>query len=323
MNPAHLSQRGKLLLCFAIVYLVWGSTYLATAVGVRALPPFSFGALRFLIGGALLLAVARALPSYRAPPTRADRGLEWRRILIVGATACLVSNGCNAWGLQYVASNQSALLNATVAFWVTLFGLFGARGHSPSRRAWIGIAIGLAGTALILLPRAPAGPVLPSPYGPLIPELVILCGCMGWAAGTVLQRSTHVGFDLLTFTALQQIAGGLMLLALGGATGEFSREWAWSPNAFIALGYMAIVSSCIAYAAYAWLTQNAAPSQIGTYALVNPAVATLLGWFALDEHLVATQWLGMIVILTGVVLVNWSALRSGSAMLSRGSDLRA
>lgn len=320
MNPARLSRRGKLVLCFAIVYLVWGSTYLATAVGVRTLPPFSFGALRFLIGGALLLVIARSMPGFRMPASRSDWSLEWRRILIVGATACMISNGCNGWGLQYVASNQAALLNATVAFWVTLFGLFGARGHAPSRRAWAGIAVGLAGTALILLPRAPAGPVLPSPYGPLIPELVVLCGCMGWAAGTVLQRTTHAGFDLLTFTALQQIVGGLMLLAVGGANGEFERDWNWSAGAMFALGYMAIVSSCIAYTAYAWLTQNAAPSQIGTYALVNPAVATLLGWIALDEHLVAAQWLGMIVILTGVVLVNWSALRSGGAVLTRGSD---
>jgi drug/metabolite transporter (DMT)-like permease len=161
--------------------------------------------------------------------------------------------------------------------------------------------------------------VLPSPYGPLIPEIVILCGCMGWAAGTVLQRSPRVGFDLLTFTALQQFAGGLMLLALSGASGEFAQDWTWSPGALVAFGYMAVVSSCIAYTAYAWLSQNATPSQIGTYSLVNPAVATLLGWLALDERLVATQWLGMVVILTGVVLVNWSALRSGGAALSRGS----
>lgn len=305
MSAARQSRRGRMLLCFAIVYLVWGSTYLVTAVGVRAMPPFLFGALRFLLGGALLLVVARSLRSYRSPRTHADWRAEWRRIVMVGASAVLISNGCNAWGLQYVPSNQGALLNASVAFWVTLFGLFGARAHQPNRLAWSGLVIGLAGTALILLPRAPTGTAPPSPWGPLVPELVILLGCMGWSLGTVLQRNTHSSFDLLSFTALQQIAGGLMLLVVGIASGELASGWQWSGEAAWALAYMAVVSSCIAYTAYAWLTQNVAPSQVGTYALVNPAIATLLGWLALDERLAATQWIGMAVILAGVLLVNW------------------
>ncbi len=297
-----------LLLCFAIVYVVWGSTYLVTAVGVRAMPPFLFGALRFLLGGLLLFAVARSLRSYRSPQTRADWRAEWRQVLLVGAMAVLVSNGCNAWGLQYVPSNQGALLNATVAFWVTLFGLFGARAHRPARLAWAGLTIGLAGTALILLPRAPTGATPPSPWGPLIPEVVILLGCMGWSLGTVLQRNQRSSFDLLSFTALQQVAGGLMLLAIGLAAGEFGGAWQWSTEAAWAVVYLAVVSSCIAYTAYAWLTQNATPAQVGTYALVNPAIATLLGWAVLDERLVATQWVGMAVILAGVLLVNWPGM---------------
>ncbi len=305
MSRVLQGRRGRLLLCFAIVYLVWGSTYLVTAVGVRAMPPFLFGALRFLIGGALLFGVARSLRSFRSPESRAEWRGEWRHIVLVGAMAVLVSNGCNAWGLQYVPSNQGALLNATVAFWVTLFGLFGARAHRPGRLAWTGLAIGLAGTALILLPRAPTGATPPSPWGPLIPELVILLGCMGWSLGTVLQRNTLSSFDLLSFTALQQIAGGLMLLVVGIGAGELTSRWQWSAEALWAMLFLAVVSSCIAYTAYAWLTQNATPSQVGTYALVNPAIATLLGWIALDEALVATQWIGMTVILAGVLLVNW------------------
>jgi drug/metabolite transporter (DMT)-like permease len=305
MSRGLPGRRGRLALCFAIVYLVWGSTYLVTAVGVRAMPPFLFGAMRFLVGGALLLGVARSLRSFRSPQSRAEWHGEWRHILLVGAMAVLVSNGCNAWGLQYVPSNQGALLNATVAFWVTLFGLFGARAHRPDRRAWTGLALGLGGTALILLPRAPTGATPPSPWGPLIPELVILLGCMGWSLGTVLQRNTRSGFDLLSFTALQQLAGGLMLLAIGIGAGELSDLWQWSAEALWAMLFLAVVSSCIAYTAYAWLTQNATPSQVGTYALVNPAIATLLGWIALDEALVATQWVGMTVILVGVLLVNW------------------
>jgi drug/metabolite transporter (DMT)-like permease len=304
VNPARFSRRSKLLLCFAIVYLVWGSTYLATAIGVRATTPFLFGAFRFLSGGVLLFIVARSLSSYRQPATRAQWLIEWRQLLIVGFCAVLISNGCNGWGLQYVPSNQAALLNATVAFWITLFGMFGARAHSPSLRGWIGLGIGLVGTALILLPRGTPSVAPESPYGPLIPELVILCGCMGWSLGTVLQREASVGFDLLSFTALQQIIGGLMLLVIGLALGE-PAQWQWSPSAVGAIAYMIVMSSCIAYTAYAWLSQNATPSQIGTYALVNPAVATLLGWYVLDEDLVAAQWFGMIIILTGVMLVNW------------------
>lgn len=308
MTASPQSRRGTLLLCFAIVYLVWGSTYLVTAVGVRAMPPFLFGALRFLIGGALLFVVARSLRGFCSPHNRAEWAMEWRRIVLVGAMSVLVSNGCNAWGLQYVPSNQGALLNATVAFWVTLFGLFGARAHRPSRLAWAGLVVGLAGTALILLPRAPSGATPPSPWGPVIPELVILLGCMGWSLGTVLQRNQRSSFDLLSFTALQQIAGGLMLLGVAIGSGELNGRWEWSAEAGWAVLYLAVVSSCIAYTAYAWLTQNATPSQVGTYALVNPAIATLLGWLALGERLVATQWIGMTVILAGVLLVNWRGM---------------
>lgn len=311
MNPARFSRSSKLLLCFAIIYLVWGSTYVVTAIGVRATTPFLFGAIRFMSGGLLLFVIARSMRSYRQPATRTQWIVELRRVLIVGICAVLISNGCNSWGLQYVPSNQAALLNATVAFWITLFGMIGARGHSPSRRGWIGLGIGLVGTALILLPRATPSIAPESPYGPLIPELVILCGCMAWSLGTVLQREANVGFDLLSFTALQQMIGGLLLLVVGLAAGEPAR-WHWSPNAVSALAYMIVVSSCLAYTAYAWLSQNAAPSQIGTYALVNPAVATLLGWYVLNEDLVAAQWFGMIIILTGVMLVNWPRVKAAT-----------
>ena len=298
-----ISRRSKLLLCFGIVYVVWGSTYLATATGVRVVPPFLFGGLRFLLGGLLLLVVARLLPSFRTPASPAEWRAASRGVLLVALTGVLISNGANSWGLQYVPSNQAALLNATVAFWVTLFGMWGARGHRPSRRAWIGVAIGLVGTALILLPHPSSGPKLPSPWGPIVPQLVILCGCMGWSAGTVLQRHIGEGFDLLTFTAVQQVCGSLLLLSLGIARGELAR-WHWSPEAGWALAYLAIASSCIAYTAYAWLSRNATPSRIGTYALVNPAVATALGWIVLDEKLAGMQWAGMVVILAGVLLVN-------------------
>lgn len=289
------TQRSTLALCLATVYLVWGSSFLATKIGVAHLPPFLFGGVRFLAGGMVLLAIALALG--RRPRLDAT---ELKHVAAVSFGIVFMAIGCNNWALQWVPSNQTALLNATASVWLALFAMHGARAHHPGPLEWVGTTLGLAGTALIVLPDAQrAGAHLPA-------QLVILLGVVVSSASTIYYRNAGTRLDLLSFTAVQMLCGGLMLAVAGIAAGELPR-WQWSAAGLWPLAYLTVFSACIAYSAYAWLARHATPAQIGSYAYVNPAIATLLGWFALDERLDATQTVGMVVILAGVVLVNWPA----------------
>lgn len=141
----NASRSIKLLVCFSIVYLVWGSSYLVTSIGVHNLPPRLFGGIRFAISGLLLLGIAFAL----GRRTRLD-GRDLANVLVLGFFTVLVANGFNNWAMQWVDSGTSALLNASSAFWIALLGTLGARAHPLSPRAGTGLAIGFVGVALIL-----------------------------------------------------------------------------------------------------------------------------------------------------------------------------
>lgn len=291
----NASRRTKLVVCFAIVYLVWGSSYLATSVGVHNLPPRLFAGTRFLIAGLLVLGVALALDR----SVRLDR-TDLRNVLIVGALSVLISNGVSNWAMQWVNSGTAALLNVSSAFWIALLGAHGARAHALSPRAAMGIALGFVGVALIVWPEEGLSNAL------VVPQLAILAGCIGWAFATIYYRNVRTRLDVLAFTGWNMLFGGAMLLAVGLAFGD-AALWTYSPQGLAAMAFLIVFSSCLAYTAFGWLTHNVTPAQIGTYSYVNPAIATLLGWWLLDEHLTRAQLLGMVVILAGVVLVSWAS----------------
>jgi len=304
------SRRATIVTCFAIVYLVWGSTYLVTKIGVQTLPPFLFGAIRFIVSGLLLGLVAWWFQRRRGIPPIRPTPLEWRAVLIAGLLSVAISNGGAIWGLQYVPSNQAALLNVSSSFWIPLIGLFGARAHAIPPRVALGLAIGFGGTLLVAWPGADVIPTDLGPYGHW-PTVAIVVGCIGWSAGTIFLRNATTSLDIMSFTALQMFFGGLMLLIPAILHQDFAR-WHWDLSGLAALAYMTIVSSCIAYTAYAWLSVNVSPAQVGTFGFVNPVIATLLGWWVLDEILSSSQIIGTIVLLLGMGLMNWPR-RQGTA----------
>jgi drug/metabolite transporter (DMT)-like permease len=152
------------------------------------------------------------------------------------------------------------------------------------------------GAALILWPH---GGLI---FGSLGPQLAIIVACLSWALGTLYYRSVRVTTPALMFTALQMLVGGVLLLASGAATSSLGR-WEWTWPGVGTLLYLTFFSSCLAYTAYAWLMVNTTPDRLATYSYVNPAVAALLGWLVLSEHLSAVQIVGMVVILAGVMLL--------------------
>jgi len=282
----------KVFLCLLIVYLVWGSSFLFTKIAVANLPPALFAGIRFVTAGVLLALIAEFYGHSRLP----TRLIEWRHVTIAGFFMVFVSNGLNTWSIQFLGSNEAALLNGTSAFWIAGLGVFGKRGHPLTKSAVLGLVIGFIGAVMMLVPK---GPIFSKAS---LAQLGILTACASWSLGTLYYRSITTQMSSMMFMALQMLMGGLMLLALALGRGDSMH---WPPNApgLISLCYLTFLSSGLAYTAYGWLTMNTSPTILSTYSYVNPAIAALLGWLVLHEHLSGLQLIGMAVIIVGVCIL--------------------
>jgi len=285
------ARRTRLAIALAIIYLVWGSSFLATKIMVTDEPPLVAAGLRFSAAGLLLLAFAW----WRNGPPVIGRMELWH-VLAVGFLSVLFINACHVIAMQFVQSNTAALLNATPTLWIAWLGTLGRRRSDLSPSARAGLLIGLAGVILVL---APKGGFQLAGLGW---QLLILLGCLGWSLGTIYYRNAGAANPPMMFTALQMLAGGLGLLAAAWVS-EGSLAIHWTPRGLFAFAWLALMSSCLAYTAYAWLTMHATPVVIGSYGYVIPVIAALLGWLLLDETLSWLQIAGMLVILLGTALV--------------------
>jgi drug/metabolite transporter (DMT)-like permease len=281
----------KIVAAFATIYLVWGSTFLAIRIGVQQLPPLLFGGLRFLLAGSLLAVVALALRE-RFP----RRALEWRWLVLFSLLMITFSNGMGTVALQYVPSNEGALLAASSAIWIAVLGALGPRGHALTVRGVLGVLLGCVGVLLIVWPRGA------QPAGHLGWQALIVVSNLSWAVGTILYRDSALAVGPIAFNAVMMLLGGTWLVLGGLATGELPR-WEWRAGGITALVYLAVFGSALAYTAYSWLLKRVPADRVGTFAYVNPAVATALGWAVLGESLSPLQVAGMVVVLLGVALV--------------------
>ena len=274
------------------MYLVWGSSFVFTKIAVANLPPALFAGIRFVTAGVLLALIAEFYGHSRLP----TRLAEWRHVTIAGFFMIFISNGLNTWSMQYLPSNETALLNGTSAFWIAGLGVFGRRGHPLTRSAVFGLLIGFIGAMLMLVPK---GPIFSK--GSLA-QLGVLTACASWSLGTLYYRNITTALSSLMFMALQMLMGGLMLLIFALARGD-SMHWPPSVPGLISLCYLTFLSSGLAYTAYGWLTMNTTPTIISTYSYVNPAIAALLGWLVLHEHLTRVQLIGMAITIIGVSIL--------------------
>lgn len=288
-DPRHSA---KLIACLAAVYLIWGSSFMFTKIAVSHLPIALFSAIRFLTAGTVLALVARFGRGNAWP----GRMIDWRHVLVAGFFMVFASNGLNAWAIQFIPTNESALLNSTAAFWIAGLGVFGPRGHPLTRWSILGLTIGFIGTALMLIPT---GEVHASS---VLAELGVLGACLAFSLGTLYYRSIDTPVNSLMFMAMQLCCGGLMLLAVALIHGDPAR-WTFNAPGVVSLSYLTVASSCLAFTAYGWLTRNTTPAVIGTYCYVNPAIAAFLGWQFLHEQLSHIQLIGMVIIIVGVSIL--------------------
>jgi drug/metabolite transporter (DMT)-like permease len=283
-------MRTKIAIALGIVYVVWGSTYLAIAVADRTLPPLLMLAVRFALAGGLLYAwsawrgdVAAARPGRR----------EWAAAAIVGGLLLFVDTGGVAWAEQRVASGLTALLIATVPLFTALLDrtVFGVR-LSPGALA--GIAAGLLGVALLVGQSAHIDPV---------GAAVILAAALAWAAGSAYARIALLPKAPFLSAAMQMLCAAALLAVTGAAMGEVGRVHpsAISAASAAAFVYLVVFGSIVAFTAYGWLLRSGAPSVlVSTYAYVNPAVAVLLGWVLAGEAVGGRELAAGAVILSSV-----------------------
>jgi drug/metabolite transporter (DMT)-like permease len=294
---AARSRLLRVALAFAIVYVVWGSTYLAIRIGVQGIPPATFAGSRFVAAGGLLLIIA-ALRGARWPASL----MEWGRLSLTGVILLGAANGLVTWASQWVASNLAALVVASSALWLALIGAIGPTGDKVSAGRMFGLLTGFAGVALLLGTRPPEADVPPLAY------VGLLLAPLFWAGGSIFARRHPAGCSPLVAIGIQMLAAGLVLSLIALI---FERNIAFEVDmrAWLAWLYLLVFGSCIGYAAYIWLVHEVTPSSLGTFAYVNPMVAAVLGWWLLDERLSGSQIIGAMIILLGVILVSASARR--------------
>ncbi len=284
-------------ICLLIVYLVWGSTYLAIRVGVETMPPLMMAAARQLVAGLIMFPLAlrhwRSTPLARRWPSRR----EWLGCATVGILL-LVANGVVGVGEKTVPSGLAALLVATVPLW--LLGIDAGLNHARMGLAQLGgLLLGLAGVALLSgLGRGSHGTSVAG-------VLIILGAAAAWALGTIMARRVTIPSSLALASGMELLAGGAALLVLSAATGEFStlHLGAVSARSWLALGYLIVFGSIVAFSAYGIAVRTLPTATVATYAYVNPVIAVLLGALILNERLTPATIVGGVLIVGAVVLV--------------------
>jgi drug/metabolite transporter (DMT)-like permease len=294
MEQAAEAPRARVILAFAAIYLVWGSTYLAISYAVQTLPPFLMAGVRFLVAGGALY--VWALVRGAARPTR----FEWKGAAIIGALLLLGGNGGVVWAEMRIPSGLAALLVATVPLWMVLIEWWGG-GAGPGRSVVAGLAVGFVGLALLIGPADFMGGVPVDPLG----TAAVIAGSLCWAFGSVAARRVRLPSSPILGTGMEMLAGGALLLLAGSATGEWGRLElsAVSRESVLALLYLITIGSWIGFTAYVWLLRHVEVSKVSTYAYVNPVVAVVLGWAIAGEPLSPRMLLATFVIVVGVVFI--------------------
>ncbi len=281
-----------------VLYIVWGSTYLGIAVAVDTISPFFMAATRFLIAGLVLLgwSVARQGRSF-SPPTRR----EWRDSAIVGALLLGGGMGMVAFGEQTVPSGITALLIGMMPVWVAILGRV-FLGERLPRLAVVGIVVGFAGVAILVGPSAFGGSGALEPLG----LAAIIVSPIAWASGSLFasHRATLPTLPLVS-TGTQMVCGGLVLVGMSVLSGELGgfRIDAISTESLVALLYLTVIGSLLAFTAYGWLLRVAPLPLIATYAYVNPVVAVILGAVVLSEPIDLRTLAAGAVIIVAVALI--------------------
>lgn len=285
----------KTLLAFAIIYVVWGSTFLAIRAGVRELPPFLFAGMRFLAAGLVLCGwmIARG----ERPPTSP----QWGSAFLLGILVFVLDYGMLFWAEQRVPSGIAAVMLATIPLFMAISEIAILRTQKMTIRLALALLSGVAGVAVLVNNSASLGGVPIDRAG----AVALIVAAVGWSIASALTRLLPLPGSKVMSSGAQMLAGGLLLLLTAAALGEFRNfhPAAVSRQAWFALLYLIVPGSIVAFTAYVWLIHHESPTKVGTYAYVNPLIAVLLGYFLGGEALGRRTILGTLFVLVSVIVI--------------------
>jgi drug/metabolite transporter (DMT)-like permease len=306
-------HKARLLIAFAAVYLIWGSTYLGIRWAIETMPTFLMAGARFLVAGAILYAWGRLRGGPK--PTAAN----WRDATIIGTLLLLGGNGGVVWAEQYVPSGLTALVVATEPLWVVLLDWMRPHGTRPTTGEAFGLALGFGGVVLLIGPTSVGGAhVDPVSAG------VLVLATLAWASGSLYARGANLPRNPLLTTGMNMLAGGAILTLVGTAMGQWGAVHftAISWRSALSLLYLIVFGAIVGFTAYLWILKEATLATASTYAYVNPVVAVFLGWALAGEAITprvvtaASVIVGSVVIIT---LARTAAFRTASALVRRAA----
>jgi drug/metabolite transporter (DMT)-like permease len=293
-------SRAGLVLAYATVYLVWGSSYLFMKFAVESLPPFPMAGARYFLAGAILCGVASLGWRARASPA------QWWAATVAG-TALMGSNALVAFSVKRIPSGVAALLVAVTPCWMVLFDWLRDREQKPSRGMISGLAFGLVGIVILVGPTEVLGSHID-----LLGAGAALVGTVAWALGSLFSRQAARPASPQMQSGMQMLSGGAVLLVATLVLHDWSSFSfaAVSAKSWFAFAYLALVASLAGYTAYIYLLTHATPARAATYAYVNPVVAVALGAVFADEPLSPRLGVAAAVIVGAVAMIVWSGTRS-------------
>ncbi len=313
MTDRDSGHAAKVVAALLAVYVIWGSTYLAIRFAIETLPPFLMAGTRFVVAGLFLYVLMRMRSEAR--PTL----VEWRSAAIVGTLLLMGGNGAVVWAEQHVASGAVALLVATVPLWMVLLAWAWKGGTRPGWRVAAGILLGLVGISVLIGPDAlGAGKV------DTTGAIVVLIGALSWALGSIYSRSAPLPKSPFLSTAMEMLAGGVVLVVAGVATGEVASTnfGSVSTASAVAFAYLIVFGSLVGFTAYIWLLKATTPAKAATYAYVNPVVAVLLGWMLAGETLTLRTAISALIVLAAVVLITARTSKAAPPDVSKPAQNR-
>lgn len=297
-------ERAWAYAAFAVVCVVWGTTYLAIRIALDTIPPLLLTGSRFTVAGLIMLAIARL----RGEAIPRDRR-TLANLALIGFLMVSVGNLAVVWAEQWVPSGMAALFVATAPFWMAIIEMFRSGGERLSLQSAFGMILGFIGVALLVTPGGSGGAWS---VAFLLGALAIQVGSIGWQLGSAHGKYNLRHVPLMASSALQMLFGGLIVTVVGLAAGEAPR-FTFTPTTFAALAYLTLFGSVLAYSAYVFALAHMRTTHTSLYAYVNPVVAVFLGWLILDEPLTVLSVLAMFVILAGVALVQTAGWRKSAA----------
>ena len=297
----------KTLLAFAIIYFVWGSTFLAIRVGVREVPPLVLAAMRFSVAGAVLYGWMLARGE-RSPTAR-----QWGSASLLGIVIFVFDYGLLFWAEQRVPSGIAAVMLATIPAFMALSEIIFLRTQRLTARLGLALLIGLGGVAVLVSRSLNLGGAPIDRVG----AAALIFASISWSIASAMTRKLPLPQSKVMSSGAQMLAGGVFLTLAATAFGEFRNfhPSAVSRGAWFALLYLIVAGSIIGFTAYVWLIHHESPTKVGTYAYVNPMVAVLVGYFLGGEALSSRTILGTLCVLISVIVITTTRAKKPEASL--------